>query len=95
MCLHLTLLVLLIISFTWKFIFYNLSYKLDQEGFHNLTYCDQIKLAKIRFALDMFSLVPVQLTLDITVLLLVRKFAFDQCKSGQESSQYSLTALKK
>ena len=43
----------------------------------------------------MFSLVPIQFTLDITVLLLVRKFAYDQCKSGQESSQYSLAALKK
>lgn len=29
MCIHLTLLVLLIISFSWKFIFYNLSYHLD------------------------------------------------------------------
>ena len=29
MCLHLILLVLLIISFAWKFVFYNLSYKLD------------------------------------------------------------------
>ena len=29
------------------------------------------------------------------MLFLVHKFAYDQSKSGQESSQYSLTALRK
>ena len=82
MCLHLTLLILLIVSFAWKFLAFDISYNLDMKGFHNLDYCHQIKLAKVRYMLDIFSLIPIYLTLDITVLFLVRKFAYDQVKCG-------------
>ena len=95
MCLHLVLLIMLIFSFTWKFCFFDLSYSLDMKGFHELDNCNQIKLAKIRYLLNAFSLIPIQLTLDIVMLFLVHKFAHDQSKSGQESSQYSLTVLRK